>query len=125
MEPGYHWSRHHGIPLLEQLEQYAGGTLHQLIAMLAEVLDAVAGTPILIRIRIDNANFETLADQPILVGIDGYLPTGFTESDIIGGTGTDACDPEVAFGKEATYTILARPTINPGATMPTFIQKLP
>ena len=92
---------------------------------LAEVLDAVAGTPILIRVRIDNANFETLADQPILVGIDGHLPTAFTESDIIGGTGTNACDPEVAFGKQATYTILGRPTINPGATMPAFIQKLP
>jgi hypothetical protein len=91
----------------------------------ATITDAVAGTPILIRVRIDNVNFETLADQPILVGIDGYLPTAYTESDIIGGTGGTACDPEVAFGKQATYTILARPTINPGATMPAFIQKLP
>lgn len=91
----------------------------------AEVLDAVAGTPILIRVRIDNVNFETLADQPILVGIDGYLPTDYLESDIIGGTGTNACDQEVEFGKQATYTILARPTITPGATMPAFIQKLP
>lgn len=95
----------------------------------AIISDAVAGTPILIRIRIDNVNFETLADQPILVGIDGYLPTGYTESDIWGpGTwpGTpDPCDEADAFAKEATYTILARPTINPGATMPAFIQKLP
>ena len=91
----------------------------------ATITDAVAGTPILIRVRIDNVNFETLADQPILVGIDGYLPTGYTESDIVGGTGADACDQEVEFGKEATYTILGRPTINPGATMPAFIVKLP
>jgi hypothetical protein len=91
----------------------------------ANITDAIAGTPILIRVRIDNANFETLADQPVLVGIDGYLPTTYTESDIIGGVGPNACDPEVAFGKQATYTILGRPTINPGATMPTFIQKLP
>ncbi len=92
---------------------------------LATITDAVAGTPILIRIVIANVNYETLADQSILVGIDGYLPTAFTESDIVGGTGANACDPEVEFGKTATYTILARPTINPGATMPAFIQKLP
>ncbi|MBL7905597.1 MAG: hypothetical protein JNL22_11300 [Bacteroidales bacterium] len=91
----------------------------------AVVSDAVAGTPILVRVRIANENFETLADQPILVGVDGYLPTAYTESDITGGTGPTACDPEVAFGKQATYTILARPTINPGATMPAFIVKLP
>jgi len=96
---------------------------------LANITDAVAGTPILIRIVIDNENFETLADQPILVGIDGYLPTGFTESDIWGpGTwpgSPDPCTEADPFAKEATYTILARPTINPGATMPAFIQKLP
>ena len=93
----------------------------------ATITDAVAGTPILIRIRIDNVNFETLADQPILVGIDGYLPTGYTESDIWGGAGPvpDPCAQADPFAKEATYTILARPTINPGATMPAFIQKLP
>jgi hypothetical protein len=94
---------------------------------LANITDAVAGTPILIRIVIDNVNFETLADQPILVGIDGYLPTGFTESDIWGPgfDPNDPCDAASEFAKEATYTILARPTINPGATMPAFIQKLP
>lgn len=105
----------------------AGGTYASADTDLAQVLDAVAGTPILIRIRIDNANFETLADQPILVGIDGHLPTAFTESDIWGGTGPvpDPCAQADPFAKTATYTILARPTINPGATMPAFIQKLP
>jgi hypothetical protein len=93
----------------------------------ANITDAVAGTPILIRIVIDNVNFETLADQPILVGIDGHLPTGYTESDIWGPgfDPNDPCDQADEFAKQATYTILARPTINPGATMPAFIQKLP
>lgn len=90
----------------------------------ATVTDAIAGTPILVRVRIANENFETLADQPILVGVDGYLPDAYTESDIIG-TGANACDPEVEFGKEATYTILARPTLTPGTGMDPFIQKLP
>ncbi|MFH1120839.1 MAG: hypothetical protein V1775_13530 [Bacteroidota bacterium] len=104
-----------------------GGNYASADADLAEVLDAVAGTPILIRIRIDNANYETLLDQPILVGIDGHLPTGFIESDIWGGVGPvpDPCDQADPFAKTATYTILARPTITPGATMPAFIQKLP
>ena len=91
----------------------------------ATVSNAVTGTPILVRVRIANENFETLADQPILVGVDGYLPLAYSESDIIGGTGTNACDPEVAFGKQATYTILARPTLTPGTGMDPFIQKLP
>ncbi len=91
----------------------------------AIVDNAVTGTPILVRVRIANENYETLADQPILVGVDGYLPDAYTESDIIGGTGSNACDPEVAFGKQATYTILARPTLTPGAGMDPFIQKLP
>lgn len=117
------------IPFVGAAGTNAGGTYASADTDLAEVLDAVAGTPILIRVRIDNANFETLADQPILVGIDGYLPTGFTESDIWGpgvwpGT-PDPCDQADPFAKTATYTILARPTINPGATMPAFIQKLP
>jgi hypothetical protein len=106
-----------------------GGNFASADANLATVTDAVAGTPILIRISIDNANYETLADQLILVGIDGYLPTGFTESDIWGpGTwpgNPDPCAQADPFAKQATYTILARPTINPGATMPAFIQKLP
>jgi len=91
----------------------------------ATITDPAAGTPILVRVRIDNVNWETLADQPIQVGIDGLLPTGL--SDIWGGTGPipDPCAQADPFAKTATYTILARPTVNPGATMPAFIQKLP
>ncbi len=71
----------------------------------------VAGTPILIRVTILNNQWQTLADQPITLAIDGYLPTAYTVSDIIGGTGTDACDPLVEFGRTAITTIKARPTI--------------
>ena len=91
----------------------------------ATIADPVAGTPILVHVQITNANFETLADQPILVGVDGLLPNGL--SDIWGGVGPvpDPCAQADPFAKTATYTILARPTVNPGAGMPAFIVKLP
>ena len=91
----------------------------------ATITDPTNGTPIFIRVDIANENWETLADQPILVGIDGLLPNGM--SDIWGGTGPvpDPCAQADPFAKTATYTILARPTVNPGTGMPAFIQKLP
>ena len=78
----------------------------------------VAGTPILIRIVFNNMNWQTLADQPINVGLDGYLPTAYTVSDIQG-SGATPCLPEPAFGRNATFTVKARSTItgNP-ATIP-------
>jgi len=95
----------------------------------ATVTDATNGSTILIRIVIANVNYETLADQPVTVGVDGYLPTAYTVSDIWGpgvwpGT-PDPCDEATEFAKEATYTILARPTITEGAGMDPFITKLP
>lgn len=72
---------------------------------------SVAGTPILIRVRLLNNNWQTLADQTITLGVDGHLPPAFTASDIIGGSGTDACDPLPAFGRTADFDIKARPTI--------------
>ena len=94
---------------------------------LATVTDATAGTSILVRLRIANVNNESLADQVITVGVDGYLPTAFTISDIWGGTGPvpDPCAQADPFAKTANYTILARPTPNAGAGMAPFIQKLP
>lgn len=71
----------------------------------------VDGTPILIRVRILNNNWQTLADQDIELALDGYLPTAYSVSDITGGTGLDACDPLAAWGRTATFTINARPTI--------------
>jgi hypothetical protein len=89
----------------------------------ATVTDSINGTPILVRVRIANVNFETLADQTINVGIDGLLPTG--QSDIWGPLfpPNNQCDPATAFAKNADYLILARPTIN--AVTGTFITKLP
>jgi hypothetical protein len=91
----------------------------------ATITDPVNGTPIFIRVDIANVNWETLANQPVELGIDGLLPNGL--SDIWGGTGPvpDPCAQADPFAKTATYTILARPTVVPGATMPAFIQKLP
>jgi hypothetical protein len=82
----------------------------------ATVTNAVAGTPILIRIVINNMNWQTLADQPITLGLDGYLPIAYTVSDIIGGGN---CNPEPVFGRTAISTIKARPTITgTPATLP-------
>jgi hypothetical protein len=71
----------------------------------------VLGTPILIRIVLDNQNWQTLADQAILVALDGYLPPAYAKSDIIN-TGPLPCDEAIPFLRNATYTIKARPTIN-------------
>ncbi|MCX6279409.1 MAG: hypothetical protein NT004_15130 [Bacteroidetes bacterium] len=89
----------------------------------ATITNPTTGTPILIRVQVANVSYETLANQAITLGADGTTSAG--SPDIIGGTGTNACDPENIFGKTAIYTILARPTVNPGATMPTFIPKNP
>lgn len=78
----------------------------------ATVTNATTGTPILIRIVINNNNWQTLAAQSIQVGLDGYLPTAYSASDITGGTGPTACDALTAFGRTATFTINARPTTN-------------
>lgn len=85
----------------------------------------VAGTSILVRIRVENVNFETLANQTITVGVDGHLPTAFTESDIIGGAGATACNPETPFGKKGSSVIEARPTVNAVPATGAFIPKLP
>ena len=93
----------------------------------ATIIDPLVSSPILIRVQVDNQNWETLADQAINIGVDGYLPNGLSD---IWGPGVwpgnpDPCDQASVFAKNATYTILARPTVNPGAGMPAFITKLP
>lgn len=74
---------------------------------------SVAGTPILIKIVIDNVNWQTLNDQAITLKLDGFLPPapiniGTSKSDV---TSTTDCTPLAAFGRSATYTINKRPTI--------------
>lgn len=89
-------------------------------ANLATITDAKNGSSILIEIVVDNKSFETLSDQAITVGIDGYLPSAFSTSDVVSDTNTAT---EAAFGKKATNTILARPTAT-GTTVK-FVTKNP
>ena len=84
---------------------------------------SVAGTSYYVRLVINQSSFESLADQPLNVAVDGFLATNHTVSDIIGGAGATACNEEAAFGKNATVTILHRPTITPGN--PAFMLKNP
>lgn len=76
-----------------------------------------AGTSIIVKIVIENKNFETLADQTIALGVDGYLASGYTISDI---KSESNCAVEDAFGKHADVIIQKRPTVTAGvpATVP-------
>lgn len=83
----------------------------------------VSGSEILIKVVINNVNYQTLADQPIELGLDGFLPptpivvtgTGKSKSDI---TSTTDCTELADFGRKATVTINKRP--NPTGT-PAFL----
>jgi hypothetical protein len=116
-----------GIPVWHTFNVPAGNTAGGNFTStdLATITDPTNGTPIFIRVDIANVNWESLADQPVQVAIDGLLPNGL--SDIWGGTGPvpDPCAQADPFAKFATYTILARPTINPTNPLQPFIQKLP
>jgi hypothetical protein len=79
----------------------------------------VAGSDILIRVVVDNVNFETLSDQAITAGIDGFLAPALTQSDAISLSNSAL---EAAYGKTAVYTILKRPT---ETGTPAFITKAP
>ena len=78
---------------------------------------SVAGTPILIRIVIDNVNWQTITDQPITLALDGFLPPTpinitTSKSDV---TSATDCTPLAPFGRSAIFTINKRPvpTISP------------
>ena len=79
----------------------------------------VAGSTIIIRVKIDNVNFESLAAQPILAGVDGVLPSGVKDI-----KSAIDCTDEADFGKTDTYTVNPRPTVAP-TTLPAFITKNP
>lgn len=91
----------------------------------ATVTDATAGSSIIVRVNVENVNYETLAAQPITVGVDGHLPTDYNVSDIVGGAGATACDAETAFGKKGTFTIEARPTVTAVPATGAFINQIP
>lgn len=98
------------------------GATHDLLSATAATA-SVAGTPILIKIVIDNKNWQTLADQTIQLGLDGFLPptpivvsgTGASKSDV---TSATDCTPLGAFGRKADFIINKRP--NPTGT-PAFL----
>jgi hypothetical protein len=76
-----------------------------------------------VKVDIDNKSFETLADQPITIGVDGIITVGATTLDDVV-SNTD-CSPEVAFGKTVAETIKARPTVTPDPATGPFITKMP
>lgn len=76
-----------------------------------------------VRADINNNSFETLADLPITIGVDGVITVGATTlDDVISDTD---CNPEVAFGKSVIQTIKARPTVTPDPATGPFITKNP
>jgi hypothetical protein len=78
---------------------------------------------IYVKIEVDNNSFETLADLPITVAVDGVITVGATSlNDVISETD---CNQEVPFGKSVNQTIKARPTITPDPATGPFIVKNP
>lgn len=76
-----------------------------------------------VKMDINNHHFETLADLPITLAVDGIITVGATTlPDVISETD---CNPEVPFGKSVNQTIKARPTITPDPATGPFIVKLP
>ena len=85
---------------------------------------SVAGKDYFIEVTIDNAKYEGLVPLTMTLAVDGFLPTAYTVSDIIGGGNYG---PALAFAKSDTYTILARPAIATAVTTPAspFINQVP
>lgn len=76
-----------------------------------------------VKMDITNNSYETLADLPITLAVDGIITVGATTlNDVISETD---CNPEVAFGKSVIQTIKARPTITPDPATGPFIVKNP
>lgn len=85
------------------------------------------GSYILIKVQLNNRMYETLANQPFELAVDGVL-SGTNQKDIWGDDrpdGTNFCDDADDWARKATYTIIARPTVNPGAGMGPFMTQLP
>jgi hypothetical protein len=96
-----------------------------LVSTVDATVGNVAGTSYLVRLTINNNNYETLNDQPLALAVDGHLPTGYTVSDIQGAPSATPCANEAAFGKSATFTIMERPTVTPAVPATILIPKLP
>jgi len=79
--------------------------------------------PIYLKIEVDNNYFETLADLPITIGVDGIITVAATTLDDV--VSETDCSIEIAFGKSVDQTILARPTVTPDPATGDFIVKNP
>lgn len=95
------------------------GATHDLLSA-TPATASVIGTPILIRIVVDNKTHQTLVDQTIQLGLDGFLPptpiaVATSKSDV---TSATDCTPLGAFGRKADFIINKRP--NPTGT-PAFL----
>lgn len=90
------------------------------ITLTSDYAATVAGTDYILRLVINQNEYESLADQILNVAVDGTLAPGYTINDIKSATD---CTDEAIFGKKADGTILARPTITPG--VPAFMTKNP
>lgn len=78
---------------------------------------------IYVKIDVTNNHFETLADLPIVVAVDGVITVGATTLNDVKSI-TD-CSDEVVFGKSVNQTIKARPTVTPDPATGPFIVKNP
>jgi hypothetical protein len=76
-----------------------------------------------VKMDITNNSYETLADLPIILAVDGIITVGATTlPDVISETD---CTAEVVFGKSVNQTIKARPTITPDPATGPFIVVTP
>lgn len=87
---------------------------------LASITDATSGTPIIVKIVVDNERYETLADQSLEVATDGTY--GGTNNDSLNDKKDDCSADEDAFADKDTTTIKARPTVT--ATSGQFVQEV-
>lgn len=74
----------------------------------ATISDEVNGTPIYLRVVIDNENYESLTLQTLNFAVDGHLPTAYTVSDVVSDSD---CTEASEFAKNTDYSILPRPTL--------------
>lgn len=121
------WSSDNGTTWTAMTGFTAGGATQDLGLSTDANVGVVTGTSYLVKLVIDNQDFETLADQVLNVKVDGFLPTAYTVSDVNGGAGPvpDPCAQAPAFDKNADYTITHRPTVTPAVGTTPLITKAP
>lgn len=117
------WAVNSASPTFTTMSGFSAGGATQDLGLAADVDVTVAGSDYLVKVTINNAGFETTgANQSIQLSADGFLPTAYSTSDIIGGGNFN---PAAAFAKSATYTILQRPDVATSNVLVPFITKTP